>query len=486
MTAAVTPFSLKDAPALIEILLPVQKLSAEAYKEQMANQGKTLNGLGSYWKGRKPLILNKACILGCLLPATDNASRDLEIFEMLMAMDDESFSVRWPRRPKPREVLSTTRLKNVSDYFVMDASLFSTDAEDIDWNAPELKDVKVSWRHDVSELERRRLEAEALQFSKMPYRQRVAKARRPEEISTVHDHIWQSVNNHLGTNATSYPELVEQLGIMRFGHRPRLADSFCGSGQIPFEAARLGCDVFASDLNPIACMLTWGAFNVVGGSADSREELRKEQQKLLQQIQSEIDSLGVETDGNGWRAKAFLYCVEVRCPQSGWLVPLMPSFVISSSRKAIAKLVPDQANKRYHIEVRVGVSESEFVDALNGTVAREGKYGDAYMVHVVDGVVYKTNIATLRGDYQKGDGTTGNRQRAWEKQDFKPQHDDIFQERLYCIHWMRPKESGRTFEYEFRSVSIEDLSREKVVEQYIAHHIVEWQMMVGCPICGLK
>ena len=50
----------------------MQKLSAEAYKEQMAGSGKTLTALGSYWKGRKPLILNKACILGCLLPATDD------------------------------------------------------------------------------------------------------------------------------------------------------------------------------------------------------------------------------------------------------------------------------------------------------------------------------------------------------------------------------------------------------------------------------
>ena len=78
MSDAVTPFSLKDAPALIERLLPVQKLSAEAYKEQMAVQGKTLTALGSYWKGRKPLILAKACILGCLLPATDDPARDLE------------------------------------------------------------------------------------------------------------------------------------------------------------------------------------------------------------------------------------------------------------------------------------------------------------------------------------------------------------------------------------------------------------------------
>src|ERR1700730_3087397 len=105
MTSTVTPFSLKDKPALIERLLPVQKLSAEAYKEQMANVGKTLTALGSYWKGRKALILNKACVLGCLLPATDDPARDLEIFEKLMAMDDESFVARWKRRPKPKEIV---------------------------------------------------------------------------------------------------------------------------------------------------------------------------------------------------------------------------------------------------------------------------------------------------------------------------------------------------------------------------------------------
>lgn len=91
MSRTIVPFSLKDAPALIERLLPVQKLSAEAYKEQMAVHGKTLTALGSYWKGRKPLILNKACILGCLLPATANLAKDLEIFEKLMAMDYEFF-----------------------------------------------------------------------------------------------------------------------------------------------------------------------------------------------------------------------------------------------------------------------------------------------------------------------------------------------------------------------------------------------------------
>ena len=79
MRKEILPFSLKDAPALIERLLPVQKLSAEVFKERKAGAGQTLVPLGAYWKGRKPLILNKACVLGCLLPVTDDPVGDLKL-----------------------------------------------------------------------------------------------------------------------------------------------------------------------------------------------------------------------------------------------------------------------------------------------------------------------------------------------------------------------------------------------------------------------
>ena len=101
------PHSWQDKPALIEHLFPVQKISAESFKEQMAGSGKTLTALGSYWKGRKPLILNKACILGTLLPATDNPLKDLEVFEMLMGMDKESLYFRLEvKNEKKKRVLS--------------------------------------------------------------------------------------------------------------------------------------------------------------------------------------------------------------------------------------------------------------------------------------------------------------------------------------------------------------------------------------------
>jgi putative DNA methylase len=470
----VTPLSLKYAPALIERLLPVQKLSAEAYKEQMAVHGKTLTALGSYWKGRKPLILAKACILGCLLPATDNPARDLEIFERLMAMDDESFVVRSKRRKKPRDIVAQLSIARISDYFCAEPEGVLPNWAPIDWSIANYRDVKLTWRPDIPELERRQLQAQLL--PRLPYRDRVDQALRPEEvIDSVHEHIWDSVNSHLGTNARSFSELVEQLGVMRYGHRPRVADTFCGSGQIPFEAARLGCDVFASDLNPVACMLTWGAFHVVGASPESRTVLEHDQQELVARVQKSIDSLGVETDGHGWRAKVYLYCVETRCPQTGWLVPLLPSRIVSKGARVIAELVPDFANKRYEIEIRSGVDELELAAAEVGTVRRDSKYGEAYLIHTIDGTPYRTRISTLRGDYQKPDGAIANRLRVWGKLDFMPLPEDLLQERLYCVQWSRPKERGRGDEYEFRSVTADDLRRETVVNEYVGRNLEDWQ-----------
>jgi putative DNA methylase len=477
MTVAVTPFSLKDAPALIERLLPVQKLSAEAYKEQMANVGKTLTALGSYWKGRKPLILAKACILGCLLPATDEPARDLEIFEKLMAMDDESFVARWKRRPRPKEILATLSIARITDYFSVDPGSVLPSAAPVDWAKPEYGTVKVAWRPDVTELERRRLEAQML--PKAPYRERIDQARRPEEVmATVHDHIWDAVNDHLGTSAHSFPELVEQLGVMRFGHRPRVADTFCGSGQIPFEAARLGCDVYASDLNPVACMLTWGAFNIVGGSADSRAELEREQQELVAKVREEIDRLGIETDGQGWRARAYLYCLEARLPD-GWLVPLLPSQVVSIDDGAIIELIPDEKRKCYQVQLRNGANADEMTAAAKGTVRTDAPGQDPYVTHPRGNSTIK--ISTLRGDFRRPDGSTGNKLRLWEKITFKPGPEDIFQERLYAVQWTRKKKNRKGFDLEFRSVSAEDLKRELIVENFIAEHLAEWQALGWVP-----
>jgi putative DNA methylase len=393
---------------------------------------------------------------------------------MLMAMDDKSFAARWKRTLKPKDILAELAIAHISDYFIVEPEGVLPASAPVDWSKPEYDEVKVEWRSDLTALDRRRLEAQLLPFGS--YKERVIQANRPEQVlDTIHDHIWDTVNDHLGTYATSMPQLIEQLGVMRFGHRPLVADTFCGSGQIPFEAARLGCDTYASDLSPIACMLTWGALHIIGGPPERVEELQLQQQDVVNKVLTEIDKLGIETDGNGWRAKAYLYCLEVVCPQSGWKVPLLPSRILSYSKRSIVELVPDAKQKRYQLIVHSGVSQKQIKEAAKGTLQSDGRGQEPYLVHKVEGMEYRTKISTLRGDYGRKDGVTDNKLRLWEKDDFKPRPDDIFQERLYAVHWMKPKEKGRGYEYEFRTVTDDDLKRENVVEAYIATHLADWQ-----------
>ena len=407
----VVPFSLKDAPALIERHWPAQKLSAEAQKERNAGAGQRLTALGSYWKGRKPLVLVRACILGALLPATDDAEADLALFEKLMAIDDAAFRRRvrkpamWPR--------------------ILD----------------------------------------------MAYVDRLDFVVRPEELAEDADpDLWLTVNKHLNTCATNIHELVDQLGVMRYGRRPRVGDTFAGGGSIPFEAARMGCDAFATDLNPIACMLTWGALNVVGASAEQQRSLRAAQQRVAAEVDSRIRALGFDLNEAGDRGKAYIYCLETKCPQTGWLVPMSPSWIVSKVRRVVAVLTPDRDNKRFGISIVSGASDSQMQAATLGTVR------DGNLVYAVDDETFVTPIKTLRGDCRDANGQPSNALRAWRVGDIVPQEGDIFRERLYCIQWMTSATLNRARpEVYFATPTTVDHSKELQVAKFVGARLGEWQ-----------
>ena len=88
--------------------------------------------------------------------------------------------------------------------------------------------------------------------------------------------------------------------------------------------------------------------------------------------------------------------------------------------------------------------------------------------------LYRFKINTIRGDYKDGK-VNKNRLRMWEKSDFAPRSDDIFQERLYCIQWMKPQPNSTKFDYQFRSVTTEDLKREQKVIDFVGSHLTDWQ-----------
>lgn len=452
-TVQLVPFALKDAPALIETVFPAQKVSFEAQTERKAVAAQTLTGLGSYWKGRKPLILVRAIVLGSLLPATENPEIDLAVFEKLMAFDDESLA----RRALAANAFSASVLQSL-----------------IPISDPERYFGGRGWRREITDDDKLVLYRQAL-ARLSNYEAKAGIGKRPEEVDQdwLYAPVWPEVNRHyahLGINVKSLPELVEQLGILRYGRRPKGGDTFSGGGSIPYEMARIGCDVYASDLNPVACMLTWGALQIIGADPDTRTKIEKTQLDALAAVNKKLGDLGVETDENGNRAKAFLYCLEARCPETGWMIPLSPSWIISPKHDAVAKLIPDPNNRRFNIEVVTGASASELSEASAGTI-----HGTD-MVYTLNGRTYRTPISTLRGDFRDADGNTINRLRRWGKSDFHPQPDDIFQERLYAIQWITKKSinASRQITY-FSTVTEGDLARERSVKKLVAEKLAHWQ-----------
>lgn len=249
--------------SFIERQFPVSKVSKESYKERKANNGQTLTGLGKWW-GRKPLVLVRAAIIGCLLPATDNPEKDMEIFLKIMSMDNEGLLLRKEKKFSVAElyglIQSNRKLESkYGQYFYEDSGKIK-----IDKGAP---------RDDMEEAA----------FEMLGYDAKIGMCKRPEQLDNISEQAWKDINHHLATDAHSISELVHQLSQKRYGHNVSVGDCFCGGGSIPFEAARIGCNSYGSDLNPIAGILTWADLYISGASEEKLKKFRIEYLRKLAQ-----------------------------------------------------------------------------------------------------------------------------------------------------------------------------------------------------------
>jgi len=400
----------------IETQFPVSKLSKESYVERKGHLSQTLTSLGKWW-GRKPLIMVRAAILGLLMPASDDPRADREAFLKLLTMDEEGL---WHRKSK------NLPLKDLYPRL--------SPEERLQWFGPDADPGRPRLKKGTKAEERQQLQR--LVFERLGYDEKLVYCDRPEQIDGPSQAAWQAINAHLGTRAASLPQLVRELGERRFGHIPRVGDAFCGGGSVPFEAARLGCEAYGSDLNPVAALLTWAALNIVGGGEEVAERVRAAQQAVYDAVDRQITDWRIEHNALGWRADAYLYCTETRCPDCGWMVPMAPSWVIGEKNHAVALLVPDPAAERFDIQIRQGVTKAELEGAKAAGTVRASRLECPNPIHRSD-QRGSNPMTQIRGD-RRTDGETRYGLRMWENEDLVPRPDDVLQERLYCVRWRLP------------------------------------------------
>jgi len=450
------------AKTFIETQFPVSKLSKESYKERKAVAGQTLTGLGKWW-GRKPLVMVRGVILGLLMPASDNAKKDTDVFLKIMTMDDDGL---WSRRDgniPAADLYPRLSKEDQRKYFSLDS-----------------RTEKPKLNRGISAEEKKELQRKV--FLALSYDEKLEYCLRPEHIDGPSPEAWREINAHLGTSANSLEDLVHELGARQFGRVPRVGDTFCGGGNIPFEAARLGCEAYGADLSPIAGLLTWGSLNIVGGGKKAADRITKAQERAYKKVDKQITEWKIEHNKQGWRADAYLYCTETICPECGWKVPLAPSWVVADKNNVIANLVPVKSSKSFSFEIIEGASKKEYETAKVGTIQESG------VLCPNPHCKTPTPISTIRGDGAAG-ATGSNLLRPWAKEDIVPRAGDIYQERLYCVRWLETytdKDGETRTRRHYKSASEEDLRREQKVLELLRPFLGEWQRKGYVPISTIE
>src|SRR5262245_56288991 len=163
-------------------------------------------------------------------------------------------------------------------------------------------------------------------------------------------------------------------GLVKAAHPeedPLVVDPFAGGGSIPLEALRVGCEAFASDLNPVACLINKVLLeDIPRHGPELAEQLREAGEKVKKAAEKELAAF-YPLDADGAKPIAYLWARTVRCeaPKCGAEIPLMKSFWLSKKESRYRSLRPVEPCKAPMVEFEVYTPKNANV-VRGGTVSR--------------------------------------------------------------------------------------------------------------------
>lgn len=155
---------------------------------------------------------------------------------------------------------------------------------------------------------------------------------------------------------------------------PLVVDPFAGGGSIPLEALRVGCEAFASDLNPVACLILKVMLeDIPRHGPELADELRRVGREIKEAAEKELAEF-YPVDKDGARPIAYLWARTVRCeaPNCGAEIPLMRSFWLCkkpSRKRALRLRVVRQDGKYPRAEFKIFEPKAD-AEVPRGTVNR--------------------------------------------------------------------------------------------------------------------
>lgn len=137
-------------------------------------------------------------------------------------------------------------------------------------------------------------------------------------------------------NASNPAYLKTARALVKAAHgeeAPLVVDPFAGGGSIPLEALRMGCDAFASDLNPVACLINKVLIeDIPRHGRKLADDLKRMSEEIKKQAKTKLEKFypadPPDSDGVVARPITYIWARTVRCeqPNCGCEIPLVRSF----------------------------------------------------------------------------------------------------------------------------------------------------------------
>ena len=240
---------------------------------------------------------------------------------------------------------------------------------------------------------------------------------------------------------------------------PLVVDPFAGGGSIPLEALRLGCEAFASDLNPVACLILKVMLEEIPrrgpGLAD---ELRRVGGEIKAAAEKELAGL-YPPDPDGATPIAYLWARTVRCeaPRCGAEIPLLRSFWLckkAKRKRALRLRVVRPRNEPPRVDFEIFEPGAER-DVPAGTVTRAKAACPCCHV-VLPPERVRAQLAAQRGGADAVFDDAGRR---------------VGGARLTAVVTLRPGETGR----HYRLPTDADYATVRAAQARLAGMLDEWE-----------
>ena len=175
--------------------------------------------------------------------------------------------------------------------------------------------------------------------------------------------------------ASNVQYLDTSRGLVKAAHpeeTPLVVDPFAGGGSIPLEALRLGCDTFASDLNPVACLVLKVLLEDIPRQGP---QLADEFQRVGEEIKTAVGKELAEfypPDPDGACPIAYLWARTVTCDNCGAQIPLVRSFWLSKKanrKRALRSKVVRKRGEAPTVDFEIFEPKKDS-EVHNGTVNR--------------------------------------------------------------------------------------------------------------------